>query len=117
MARDTAGGIAAGPGDGSIGIEKDQVQIGIGARRDNGQLVEPDAAMPIGQRTRQGGGHRGAGFAPVDHHEVIAGPVHFQKGQTGICLNISHGRAYTPGRGNLKSHGCGFPLDAPGCGL
>ena len=47
-------------------------------------LVKAHAAIPVPQGTRQGGRRHRPAPARVDHHEVVAQPMHLEKGQA-VC--------------------------------
>ena len=93
--RDAAGGVAAGFRTRAVGVPEIKGEVRVIGVPDLGQLVEPDATMPVAQRARQcGRGHRPS--APrVDDHEVIAGAVHFYEGETAVICRVFHDRAYT----------------------
>ena len=77
--RHAARAVAAGTRLAAVGIEEPQRDIGIRARLDQQQLVEPDAAMPVADPAH-GGLVQGDGRTPaVQHDEVVAAAMHLHE--------------------------------------
>ena len=61
--------------------------VDVGRVLDDDELVAADAGTAVGDRHRLGSrnGHAGGGFPAtrVNHHEIVAEPVHFLKRQFG----------------------------------
>jgi len=92
---DAAGGVAAGPRRASVAVPEPQAQIGAVAGHDFGQLVEPDAPVPVAQGARQRGRHRRHAGAGVEDDEIVAQPVHLDEGQGRAGRCHGHGAAYS----------------------
>ena len=75
----------------AVGIPECQAYICLRIMIDRRQLIKPDATVPVGQRARQFGRDRIGLAALVDHHEVVAQPMHFHERQAGAVLLIHHG--------------------------
>ena len=95
---DAAGGVAAGPGHRAIGIVECQRQIGIGAMVDHRQLVKPDTAMAVADGAHQPSRQRQRPGPLVQHHKVIAQPVHLDERQPGFGPRHSHAAPLHPAR-------------------
>ncbi len=93
-ARDAAGGVAAGGGGRAIGVEEIEMQVGIAAMADDGELVEPHAPVSVGQRRGERGRNRRRGRAGVDDDEVVAEAVHLHERQAGLERGL-HGSGHS----------------------
>ena len=87
---DAAGGVAAGPGLGAVGVADAHEGIGVGAwrwRLDGDELVAADAGAPVGDRRGAAGGQAERAGALVEHDEVVAAAVHLEEARhaEGIC--------------------------------
>jgi hypothetical protein len=94
-AGDAARGVAAGRGLGAVGVPEPQREVGAGRVLDERELVEAHAAVPVPQGTRERRGDRDPGPPPVDHHEVVAEPMHLLEGQADVGF-VTHGAHIVP---------------------
>jgi len=70
---------------------------GVGDRQ---QLVEAHAPMAIGDGAHHRGVGRGTAPAQVEHHEVVAGPVHLGEVERHACVQPEAASAFGSGRTN-----------------
>ena len=85
-----AGGVAAGPGLGAVGVADTHEGIGVavGRRRlDGDELVAAHAGAPVGDRGRAARRQAERAGALVEHDEVVAAAVHLEEARhaEGIC--------------------------------
>jgi hypothetical protein len=92
---DAARGVPARLGACAIGVPELQGHVTVLAGPDFGQLIEPNAAMSIAQGTGKRRRHRRLASPRVDDDEIIARPVHFQKGQAARDRFMRHVPPYT----------------------
>ena len=110
VVRHAARGIAAGPGPAAIIVPEIQREIGRVAVADLGQLVEANAPVAVAQGARQRWRDHGLTAPParVDHHEIIACPVHFHEAQAGRGCLIHHRPHIRP-----RPTSCQRPAESP----
>ena len=80
---DAAGGVAAGAGLGAVGVVDAHEQVGVGAGRgrfEGDELVAADAGAAVAEGGDARGGEAEGAAAVVEDDEVVAGAVHFHKG-------------------------------------
>jgi hypothetical protein len=104
VARDTARGIAAGRRAGAVGIVEHQRGIrAVRARsRQAGRSPRRAAGRPARAPSRPLNG-RSPHRALVDHHEIVAQPVHFHEGQRPVSARAVMARIYAGQRARIQS--------------
>ncbi len=91
--------IAAGSDFAAIPVKNSHVEIGIGARFEQHELVATDPFAAV--RDRRGGSRcdrrQGIG-ARIEHDEIIAEAVHLDEGNAHVCAHLCRGAAnFQPG--------------------
>ena len=83
---DAAGGVAAGPGLGAVGVADAHEGIGgrvVRRRLDDDELVAADAGAAVGDGGGTAGGEAERAGALVEHDEVVSAAVHLDEPRHG----------------------------------